>query len=403
MKKSLNKEVLTMPYALSKLCQSTALGTLIIALPGAALGKAVFMAAVALTIILLSLSTSRKELAKNYNYLWQHQKVIAGAWLAVLISWLISGYMGIAPDYKSFERAFGFMIMFIAMTHLGVLVYVQGYSWQQKLFKGLAITGGVVALMMLIDRSGLFPMLSELLHGEAASGRGRQYNVGPVFAVIIPLAWMVARKPLDWIWPLFMVADIVCSDSRSAWVGLFVGAFIYLPAAVKNRQFWPYAIHGSVGAVIGAALYLYSLGYEMVVVRTGIGVSTASLSGREAIWQTAWQNFIENPIWGIGIRGFRYVDTGGIKLASQHHPHNFILQLLLETGLVGTALFVVALGLIARSLIYKNMPNHVAMAFYAVIMAFFTVSLTFTSFFHVWWLLLGVTMFMLALSYRTSH
>jgi len=51
----------------------------------------------------------------------------------------------------------------------------------------------------------------------------------------------------------------------------------------------------------------------------------AGLNEREEQWASAWQQFLENPIFGDQI----------IERAHRFYPHNFILEVLMATGLVG--------------------------------------------------------------------
>lgn len=56
--------------------------------------------------------------------------------------------------------------------------------------------------------------------------------------------------------------------------------------------------------------------------------------GRTVMWKIAWNQFISNPWFGIGwgrIRNFNIIDSG---------THNIYIQLLAETGVVGTLIYV---------------------------------------------------------------
>ncbi len=61
----------------------------------------------------------------------------------------------------------------------------------------------------------------------------------------------------------------------------------------------------------------------------------------------AYKLFKENPIWGIGPKGFRHYCRGvnydpPIGICSTH-PHNFLIQIMLETGLVGLIFYLSAI------------------------------------------------------------
>ncbi len=70
------------------------------------------------------------------------------------------------------------------------------------------------------------------------------------------------------------------------------------------------------------------------------------------IWQAAINVFTANPLFGIGVHTFRldcalYAAADVVDACSSLHPHNLWLELLAETGIVGTvimlAFFVAAL------------------------------------------------------------
>ena len=57
-------------------------------------------------------------------------------------------------------------------------------------------------------------------------------------------------------------------------------------------------------------------------------------SGRQKQYLDAWNIFLHNPLYGAGIGGYHAI-TGDTW------PHNFFMELLCETGLIGTIIIVV--------------------------------------------------------------
>jgi O-antigen ligase len=90
------------------------------------------------------------------------------------------------------------------------------------------------------------------------------------------------------------------------------------------------------------------------------GLDTA-LSGRMDIWNTALKMLAAHPVNGVGVRGFRYAYPQFAR-ADDHfltdeacgpgegacHPHQIVLEVLDETGVIGLALWLAGAALAAR-------------------------------------------------------
>ena len=83
--------------------------------------------------------------------------------------------------------------------------------------------------------------------------------------------------------------------------------------------------------------------------------NTLSTQSRLQIWQVAWQAFKEYPLTGIGANrfGLYYLEhrpPNALEPAAAH-AHNLFLNLLAETGILGTAAFLILWGAIVWTLI----------------------------------------------------
>ena len=66
---------------------------------------------------------------------------------------------------------------------------------------------------------------------------------------------------------------------------------------------------------------------------------TASINDRFILYKLAWQLFLQNPIWGHGINTF--ISFTYLNYLNEHtFAHNVFIQLLAETGIIGTLLFM---------------------------------------------------------------
>ena len=93
---------------------------------------------------------------------------------------------------------------------------------------------------------------------------------------------------------------------------------------------------------------------------------------RIRIWKSALDEFKKNPVLGSGI-GISYHDE--VLDADYVHPHNIILELLSETGIVGFGVFAILFGLIFKRafLIYRKfaIDNRMTFLFYPLSLLFF--------------------------------
>jgi O-antigen ligase len=95
----------------------------------------------------------------------------------------------------------------------------------------------------------------------------------------------------------------------------------------KLLQYWAYA---SVAIVIFVAAVVKFIVPNMAQITIFNRISSTVESGvgldaRELQWSSAWNQFIESPVWGGGL----------IENAMNFYPHNFILEVLMSTGLLG--------------------------------------------------------------------
>jgi O-antigen ligase len=90
-------------------------------------------------------------------------------------------------------------------------------------------------------------------------------------------------------------------------------------------------------------------------------------SNRMAIWHDAWSSFLERPLFGFGEAQLTFIrpEIKGEFL----HPHNFVLQLLLQWGVTGTALFA-ALVLIGVRACRSPVTDNAKLTIPAALVAF---------------------------------
>jgi O-antigen ligase len=130
---------------------------------------------------------------------------------------------------------------------------------------------------------------------------------------------------------------IVMSGSRGALLSYCVGCIVLLLLA--NLPVWQKVAAVSVAATLTVwALTSTVIGeqasetFQRRVVQTTF--ENRHVSGRDDLWLTAHEMAMEKPVFGWGLNGF--------AANSWHYPHNIVLEVLVEVGLIGLSLLVLA-------------------------------------------------------------
>ncbi|MEU4420127.1 O-antigen ligase family protein [Actinoplanes sp. NPDC024001] len=194
--------------------------------------------------------------------------------------------------------------------------------------------------------------LAALAGGPGEQGRYSAFGGGPNVFVRIQILGVISAVAMflltGRVWPLlvtplFLLAAVL-SGSRA---GLLAGGVVGFAALLKLRRrlrTGPVVAAGVLLLGVCAALWAFAppaftdLFQERFVEQT---VQEQYLSDRTSIWAAAWNLFLDHPILGAGLDGF-YGEIGVNQMVE--YPHNYVLGVAGEGGLIG-------LGLLATSLV----------------------------------------------------
>ena len=186
-------------------------------------------------------------------------------------------------------------------------------------------------------------------------------RIGVVFAHLSPfLAAALHRYALDsgrhWIWLLLVpvIAVILLSGSRAAWLTLLLVTLAYAALLLRQRTYrlWHIVL---LLAVAGGGSLLVSNDLQQRIAQTLQGFSTdveainQATSLRVEVWRGAWRLFLDAPVVGNGVealpelgfqRGYTSIPFG--------HAHFYALDVLLVTGVIGFAAYLAAFGIVCK-------------------------------------------------------
>nr|WP_296063820.1 O-antigen ligase family protein [uncultured Actinoplanes sp.] len=203
----------------------------------------------------------------------------------------------------------------------------------------------------------VFALVALFITGPGEQGRYAAFGGGPNVFVRIQILGVISavavflftgRKLVLLPVPLFLLAAVL-SGSRA---GLLAGCAVGAAALVKLRR------RLRAGPVIAAAGVLAA---AVIVVANFAPPAFASLfrnrfleqtveqhylSDRTDIWADAWRLFVEHPLAGTGLDGFY-----GLIGVNQNieYPHNYVLGVAAEGGVIGIGLLLAAILLWTRT------------------------------------------------------
>ena len=244
----------------------------------------------------------------------------------------------------------------------------------QRILLLLVLAGGVEAALgwyQFLAQAGPkgFVLFERFLRAYGTFGQPNPYagylnSVLPVVLGVLTAHW-TGRAPSRRGWqgtPLLiasalMAGGVLFSFSRGGWLAL--GAAVALLLGLAARRTLVLLLAAAVLALFLGLLGALSLlpsqvtgrlsavtdNFQIFDARTALLTpENWSVVERMAVWQTAWTMFEESPLTGVGAGNFArlYPDYALRNWKDpQAHAHNFYLNLLSETGLLGLGGFLV--------------------------------------------------------------
>jgi O-antigen ligase len=217
----------------------------------------------------------------------------------------------------------------------------------------------------------VFALGALLFTSPGEQGRFAAFGGGPNVFVRIEVLGIIAaiainrftgrKLPLFFI-PLFLLSAVLSGSRAGLGMGAIVGAY----ALWKARRHIKAGVVVASVAVLAVATALTvafappsftSLFETRFVQQT---VEQHYVSDRTSIWQSAWQLFLDHPVAGTGLDGF----YGLIGRNQQiEYPHNYVLAVAAEGGLIGLGLLFAAILMCARTIATNHgHPRETALA-----------------------------------------
>ena len=167
----------------------------------------------------------------------------------------------------------------------------------------------------------------------------QQVGMLVLFAVVIYLS-QVKLSVWKSVFYVLCVAELtLVSGCRQAIIGVLVAIILRLVFFRKENLHKNNNV-GFVALLMTITLLILYVATSFIFSNIGSDVMARTLEegdmGRRLLWMKAFAVFLDHPFSGVGIGGY-YAITGDF------YPHNFILELLAETGIVGVVMTIAIL------------------------------------------------------------
>jgi len=276
-----------------------------------------------------------------YASIWPEITRVAVAWLVLDIAVFYAVFLWARTERRLRLGAFLLVMAGVALA----LVAPFGVDWIEDAKGFLNFSPIYTAIPRLIDErihpnilagalAAVLPLAVSLMFPPGTEDRG-----SPILRRLLSVVCGLASA--------VMLAVLVLTKSRGAWLGTAVGLGIVLIYRWPRLR-WPalalVALLLIAGLIIGPARVAQALAAAPVV---------GGWEGRLELWSRALEAVADYPFTGIGMGTFDhviplrypYVLLAGAELAIPH-AHNLFLQVAVDLGLPGLIAFVALLGLV---------------------------------------------------------
>ena len=270
-----------------------------------------------------------------------------------LFFFFISAFLSIKP-YRSLLVII-YLNLFIILSFFVFLILLENKKKAIFLFKILSISFAANALLIFI-----YNVINYEFH-ELSKFKGF-VNLMTIFTV---LNCFLIKSKFNYITIFLLIPNIIMSGSSASILGILIGIFLcFIFFCLKKLQ------------------VLYKLKYFLLTVSVCISIILSFLfyknlpnkfdqkslanfefkiptdlidHHRQIIWGFSIQKFILRPLFGYGQDSSNFIDGSQVDIGSKYtgdmnfipsHPHNFLIEILLETGVCGTFFFILLIYII---------------------------------------------------------
>lgn len=312
--------------------------------------------------------------------------------LPLLLAWFLASTLWSAAPEETASRAIRLVALVVCAFAYMLASWQPGRLWHQARITLSLLTAASIAVALLVPEIGTHNAASP----EAGKWRGltTHKNLLGALAALAALFWahawlareVRARSALPWL-AVCAIALVGARSTTGLFAGLVAGSVTVLwlrpPAVLRGRAVPATAVAVLLGALV-VHVYVVARGAASVteVVLQPVAElagKDATLTGRADLWGYLLEEIPRHPWLGVG-HGAYWLGEHSLSGHAvrelywiPNQGHNFYLDLVNETGLVGLALFVALVVSWMRTVLRLRRVDHPLAVFNAALLVFLLV------------------------------
>ena len=270
-----------------------------------------------------------------------------------LFFFFISALLSIKP-YRSFLVII-YLNLFIIFSFFVFLILLENKKKATFLFKILSISFAANALLIFIYN------VSNYEFYELSKFKGF-VNLMTIFTIV---NFFLNKSKFNYISIILLFPNIIMSGSSASILGILIGIFLcFIFFCLKKLQvlyklkYFLLTISVCISIILSFLFYknLPSKFDQNSIAKFEFKIPTNLIDHhRQFIWGFSIQKFILKPLFGYGQDSSNFIDGSQEDIGSKYtgdmnfipsHPHNFLIEILLETGIFGTLFFILLIYII---------------------------------------------------------
>lgn len=203
----------------------------------------------------------------------------------------------------------------------------------------------------------IFELTHDVIPGEAMHAANRPIVLLVVFLWPMVLALsQVAGRRVAWFAVLLTLVSTFTTESQSAQLAILGAVTVFGWASLAPRStLWVVGV-GGVVTILGLPV---GLAYFNFLPEVGDYFLPLTVVARLELWNFVAGKIMEQPLLGYGLEAGRFLLLDGMTHKYfggplMHHPHNAIIQIWFEMGLLGASVAALGWALLVRQIGYLS-------------------------------------------------